>query len=228
MSLFSIADLHLSLNPKTNKAMDVFPGWIDYVDKIKLNWSKIVKPTDTVVVAGDISWAMDLNEAYEDFNFLDSLPGEKLILKGNHDYWWNTMKKMQDFLNENDFKSIKILHNNSYFSQGKFICGTRGWFYDNPEDKKVLNREICRLKASIDSIFDKEKEPIVFIHYPPIYGNYYCDEIMEVLINYGIKKCYYGHIHGESSQNALIGTYYGIEFRLISADFINFTPYLVI
>jgi predicted phosphohydrolase len=151
MSLFAIADLHLSLG--TNKPMDVFEGWKDYVSRLQKNWRSIVGPDDTVVIAGDISWAMKLEEAVADFRFIDSLPGRKFILKGNHDYWWSTRKKIESFLAQNAFSSIGIIYN-SAAQVGKFaVCGTRGWLYDaeSAEDKKIVSREVGRLNASLDA-----------------------------------------------------------------------------
>ena len=228
MSLFTIADLHLSLG--TDKPMDIFYGWDNYLERITDKWNRLITDDDTVVIAGDISWAMKLSECEKDFAYLNSLPGIKILLKGNHDYWWDTVSKINRFLDENKFDTIKVLFNNSYESGDYAICGTRGWGLDceKNEDIKILNRECGRLKLSLDSACESNKEKIVFLHYPPIYGDNVCDEIVNILKEYSIKKCYYGHIHGKSGfRLAYEGEYKGIDFRLISGDRIGFMPVLV-
>ncbi len=228
MSLFCIADLHLSLG--TDKPMDVFQGWQDYTDRLLNNWNNIVKAEDTVVIAGDISWAMKLEECYNDFDFINNkLNGNKILLKGNHDYWWGTKKKIDNYLYDNGFDKIKILFNNSY-KIGKYnICGTRGWNLeiDSEEDEKILNRELGRLRMSLDSA-DKDGETIVFLHYPPVYGSLYCQEIFDIFNEYGIKKCYYGHLHGQKIiRYSYNGEYNGVNIKLISTDSTSFTPILI-
>lgn len=225
MSLFAIADTHLSLG--TNKAMDSFPGWKDYVSRIEKNWNKLITEKDTVVIAGDISWAMNFNELKADFAFINNLNGEKIIIKGNHDYWWNTVRKTEIFLDENGFSSIKILHNNSYEVCNASVCGSRGWLFDSDceHDDKVLKREINRIKLSLDSA--KCDEKIVFLHYPPVTTYAKCDEIISLLNDYGIKKCYYGHLHSEAARFAVDDTVGGIAFKLISCDRLSFMPMLI-
>ena len=228
MSLFAIADLHLSLGE--DKPMDIFAGWNDYVNRLKQNWETIITEKDTVVIAGDISWAMKLEETYVDFKIIDDLPGNKIFIKGNHDYWWGTKSKIDKFLSENNLNTISILFNNSYACDDFAVCGTRGWFLENdtPQDLKVLNREVGRLIASIESALKTDKEPIVFLHYPPYYYGTECKEIIDVLVKYNIKKCYYGHIHGKKNiRNAFEGEYKGINFKLISCDKVAFMPVLV-
>lgn len=225
MSLFAIADTHLSFG--TNKPMDSFPGWNDYIERIEKNWNKIVTADDTVVIAGDISWAMNFDELRADFEFLNNLNGTKIIIKGNHDYWWNTLKKMNEFIDENHFDTIKILFNNSYTVDGISVCGSRGWMFEGEDehDEKVLNREVGRLKLSLDSAESENK--IVFLHYPPITTDSKCDEILSVLKQYGIKKCYYGHLHGKAAKIAVDDRVDGIDFKLISCDRLSFIPKLV-
>ena len=228
MSLFAIADLHLSFGH--NKPMDIFRGWNDYAQRIEKNWRSLITENDTVVIPGDISWAMRLNETIADFSFINSLPGKKIILKGNHDYWWDTKKKMEGFFQEHNFDTLSILFNCAYMVENYAVCGTRGWFYDaeKDENKKILNREVGRLKKSIKDAKKTKLEPIVFLHYPPVYGNNECSEILEILVENNIKKCYYGHIHGTSSfKKAVIGEYKGIDFHLVSSDYINFMPVLI-
>ena len=221
MSLFAIADLHLSLG--VDKPMDVFPGWAGYVEKLEKNWRENVRPEDTVVVAGDISWGLDISEAKEDFAFLDRLPGTKILLKGNHDLWFSTKTKVEKFFAENGFSTLKILFNNAYEYGDRVICGTRGWMND-PIEKKVLLRECGRLRMSLEEGKKFGKEPLVFLHYPPVFGGGECYEILDVLLEYGIKQVYYGHIHGYSSGYAINGIRNGIDFRLISCDFVQFNP----
>ena len=225
MSLFAIADTHLSFG--TDKPMDSFPGWNDYVDRIEKNWNKIVTDDDTVVIAGDISWAMNFDELKADFDFIERLNGKKIILKGNHDYWWNTSKKMNDFIELQRYKTISILFNNSYDIDGVSVCGSRGWLFDvdDEHDEKVLNREVGRLRLSLESAVNDEI--IVFLHYPPVTTDTKCDEILNLLKEYGIKKCYYGHLHGIAAKKAIDDVVDGIEFRLISCDRLGFIPKLI-
>ncbi len=228
MAVYAIADLHLSLG--CDKPMDIFKGWKDYLERLENNWRSLVTDDDTVVVAGDISWAMKLEECYEDFKFLNSLPGTKILLKGNHDYWWATKKKVDQYLCDNNFDTIKILFNNSYEVDGIVICGSRGWYYDadTQADIKVINREVGRLKLSLDSVNNKSTTPTVFLHYPPVYGDIECEEIMSALLSYGIKECYYGHLHGaHTHKNAVTGMYKDINMHLISCDYTGFMPVLV-
>lgn len=226
MSLFVISDTHLSFS--VDKPMDIFGGWSDYVSRLEKNWRAIVNEDDTVVIPGDISWAMSLEETKEDFAFLHSLPGKKIILKGNHDYWWTTKKKMDNFLDENGFDSIFILHNNAYICGDFALCGSRGWFFDaGAADKKVLLREAARLERSIEAAEVSGLEPIAFLHYPPVVGTQRCDEIFEVLIKHGIKRCYYGHLHGEANRSITKVTIEGTTFELVSADFLQFCPQII-
>lgn len=225
MSLYTIGDPHLSFG--VDKPMDIFQGWGNYVEKLKENWLEIVGEDDTVVIAGDISWGMTLDEALLDFKFIDSLPGKKIILKGNHDYWWNTKTKIEKFFAANDITTISVLFNNAYLVENFAVCGTRGWYYDAhaAHDEKVLNREVGRLKMSIESALKLDGEPVVFLHYPPAFADGECPEIMNVLLEYDIKRCYYGHLHGKRiSSLAVTGNYKGIEFKLVSCDNTQFKP----
>ena len=225
MALFTIGDLHLSFG--CDKPMDVFPGWKDYTARLEQNWRAVVSDQDTVVIAGDISWAMKLEETEADFSFLESLPGKKWLLKGNHDYWWTTRKKMEAYFKEKGFSSLGILFNSAETVGDVSICGTRGGFYDaeSDADKKILNREVGRLNTSIALAKATGKEPVVFLHYPPVYGGMECQEILQVLLEQDIKQCYYGHIHGGfAAQKAVTGYYKGIDLHLISCDFTGFRP----
>ena len=227
MSLFAIGDPHLSFS--CDKPMDIFRGWDDYVARLEKNWNSVVTENDTVVVPGDISWAMGLENAKKDFEFLNNLNGKKIILKGNHDYWWNTMNKMNSFLSENEFESIKILHNNSYKISDFAVAGTRGWFYDDTceADKKVILREAGRLQTSINEAKKLGGEVIVFLHYPPISATQKCDEILNVILENDIKRCFFGHLHGFVPPENTFIEYEGVKFTLVSADKLNFCPKII-
>ncbi|MBR4626351.1 MAG: metallophosphoesterase [Ruminococcus sp.] len=232
MSLFVIGDLHLCFSDPS-KTMSIFNGWQDYQEKIEKNWLERISAEDTVVLAGDISWGMSLQQALPDFQFIDRLPGNKIVLKGNHDYWWTTMRKMEDFLSAEGISTISILHNNHYPYGEYGICGTRGWVNgtDNSgqQDEKVLRREVQRLETSIKSAVGAGLEPLVFMHYPPIFANNFNYDILDVLYRYRIKRCYYGHIHGRSAHELCVqGEYDDIDFHLIAGDFLQFAPELVL
>ena len=240
MSIFAMGDLHLSTNQKTNKSMEVFgKRWLGYMDKIKKNWEAVVTNDDTVIIPGDISWAMNLEEALEDFLFLDSLPGKKLIGKGNHDFWWTTNQKMHRFFEEHDIRSIHILNNNAYIVEDSIICGTRGWFLDEKQQvavgsvdyTKIVNREVIRLKLSLDEAVKLQKQeeeatgkslPIaVFLHFPPVWLDFICREFVDVLHEYNITECYFGHIHGMYNHPRSFD-FEGISMTLCSSDFLDF------
>ncbi len=228
MSVFVIADPHLSFG--TEKPMDIFRGWQDHTDRLKASWESIVSPGDTVVIPGDISWGMTPEEAREDLRFLDSLPGRKIIGKGNHDYWWGTMKKLREFAEENGFATLDFLFNNAYRADDIAVCGTRGWFFDDKAQnaEKVIKREAGRLSLSIEEALKLGGEPVAFLHYPVVYEAGVCEELLEVLKKYGIRRCYFGHIHGDKSGKYAKYTYDGITFSLISADFLAFCPKKII
>ena len=227
MSIFALGDTHLSLSD--NKPMDVFPGWGNYLERLEKNWRAVVQPEDVVVIPGDISWAMSLEGAAKDLAFLHALPGTKILMKGNHDYWWATAKKMNEFFEVQGFTSLKVLFNNAYRFGDFTVCGTRGWFYDaeTDADKKVLMREQGRLRMSLDAARALGGEPLVFLHYPPVSVVQECTELTEVLREAGIKRCFYGHLHGPSRQFAMLGDYRGVEFSLVSADHLGFCPKLL-
>ena len=209
--------------------MDIFRGWTDYTDRLKKNWNNVVGENDSVVIPGDVSWAMNVDDAKKDFAFLDSLNGTKYILKGNHDYWWNTMSKMIRFLNDNGFDSIKIIHNNAYSVEGFALAGTRGWFYDDSagDVHKVILREAGRLRASLKAASELGGEIIAFLHYPPLNENQRCNEILDVLAEFPVKRCYFGHLHGFVAPGCAKIEDNGILFNLVSADYLGFTPKLI-
>lgn len=235
--LYVIADLHLSTAETTNKAMDVFGRrWNGYTEKLKKNWSAVVAPEDNVVVPGDISWALTLDEAKYDLHFLDSLPGHKYISKGNHDFFWSTAAKMDAFFKVEGISSVSLLHNNAYVCEDFILTGTRGWYQDascenmpeNTDFEKLVAREAARLKISLDAgkkLADANpgKETLTFLHFPPIWGGLRCEPILSLLREYGVKRCYFGHIHGNYTAPASFEDG-GIRFSLIAADFLNFAP----
>lgn len=227
MSIYAIADLHLSFS--SPKPMDIFgDNWRNHEQKIKDDWIKKVTNKDLVLLPGDFSWAIDLEETYKDFEYLNSLSGKKIMLKGNHDYWWNSLKKLNEYMEKNQFKDISFLYNNSYEFEENIIVGTRGWVLNSneEEDKKILNRELLRLELSItDGIkkYGEDKDIIVCMHYPPTNKNFLeKSEFMKIMQKYNVKKCIYGHLHGESHSEAVEGNIGKIELKLVSADYLNF------
>lgn len=228
MALYAIGDLHLCLGAP--KPMDIFGGaWVGYMEKLEQGMSCITE-NDTTVLLGDLSWALGLQEAKADFAWIDRIPGRKIILKGNHDYWWSTASKFYKFCEENGFSNQFILNNNCYEYDGYAICGTRGWFFEEERsgshDEKVFKRELIRLETSLKAAGDQPK--IVFLHYPPKYKGYECPEILELLQRYDVRRCFYGHLHGGSHGLAMEGVWDGVDFRLVSADKLQFKPYPVI
>jgi predicted phosphohydrolase len=231
MALYAMADLHLALSIP-EKTMAVFDGWHDYMELIRENWLKIVREEDLVVLPGDISWAMKLEETEADFGFIDALPGRKVLIKGNHDLWWSTRKKIEDFLKAKGFDSISIVFNDHYVYDEKYaVCGTRGWV-DMPGESNnelVQKREAQRLDTSIKSAEAAGLEPLVFLHYPPVYASSTNPDILEVLKAHSIKRCWYGHIHGKKGHRAAFqGEYEGISFTMISGDYLHFFPYRIL
>ena len=228
MALYAIGDLHLCLGAP--KPMDVFGGaWTGYMEKLEQGMS-VIKEEDTLVILGDLSWALDLATAKADFAWIDRIPGKKIILKGNHDYWWSTASKFYQFCDTNGFSDQFILNNNHFEYDGFAICGTRGWFFEEEKsgqhDEKVFKRELLRLEASLKSAGDLPK--IVFLHYPPRYRGYICQPIIDLMQQYNVRRCYYGHLHSASHALAVEGLWDGIEYRLVSADRVNFQPVSVI
>lgn len=225
MAIYTIADLHLSFN--TDKPMDVFgQNWQNYEEKVKQDWELKVKEEDTVILPGDFSWAMYLNETEKDFEFVNKLPGRKILLKGNHDYWWTTVTSMRKYIKEKGFENIDFLYNNSYEYENKIIVGTRGWnISEEQEDIRLTKREVHRLELSIrDGIskYGEDKEIIVFMHYPPVTKKYVNTDYMKIMKKYNVKRCFYGHLHSTSIQDAVEGEVDGIRLKLVSSDALNF------
>ena len=232
MALYTIADLHLS--SEVDKPMSIFGArWTGHEEKIRTRWGSLVCENDTVVIPGDISWAMTLRDAAGDFMFIESLPGRKIISKGNHDYYWTTAAKMTKFFGELGIRSISLLHNNAY-TEGDFaICGTRGWFIEeklqgghfDTDYEKLVARECMRLDASLRAghELDPSAEPIAFLHFPPVFGEFVCTPLIDVMKSHGVKRCYFGHIHAKYNIPQTT-VYDGIQMILISADYLDFTP----
>lgn len=225
MSIFTISDLHLSFG--SNKPMDIFRGWDNHTERLLANWNRLVKPEDTVVLPGDFSWGLKLEDTKADFDFLNKLNGKKILLKGNHDLWWSTVKKLKEFFNNNKIENVEILFNNTIIAENYAIAGTRGWFYDDKAEKKIIAREVGRLEKSLEEAEKTGLPILVFLHYPPVYGNQVCEEIFDVLKKHNIKKVYHGHIHGLGLNNA-VKEYDGVNFELISCDCIDFTPRFIV
>ena len=228
MALYGIGDLHLSLG--ADKPMDIFGGlWKDHQEKLREAFSPL-GPEDVCVILGDLSWSMGLEAAAADFHFLDELGGQKLLLKGNHDYWWNTAAKIESFFRRENIRSVRILHNNCYTYGDLALCGTRGWFFEEEtgkaHDRKILQRELMRLEASLKAAGERQK--LCFLHYPPRYGDdYVCREICQLLRQYGVEECYYGHLHGKARTRAVEGPEDGVRYALLSADHLDFRPRLI-
>lgn len=236
MAIYSIADLHLS--GAVNKSMDVFGRrWQGYVEKLTARWRALVEEDDTVVVPGDVSWAATLEEALPDFQLLDTLPGKKLIGKGNHDFWWQSMAKMNRFLEERSLNSIRFLYNNAYAAENKILCGSRGWYVEErlqqkernaPDYSRIVAREAGRLELSLREAEALRTETgaeeiLVFFHFPPVFGGFVCREILDVLKRHGVARCFYGHIHG-MYQIPPRAEFEGVDMTILSADYLDFTP----
>lgn len=236
MAIFALSDTHLSQN--LDKEMDVFGRrWERYTEKLISGWKSVVGPSDTVVVPGDISWGMTLSDASMGLRLLDQLPGTKILGRGNHDFWWGSAKKMKEFAAAQGLHTLQFLYNNAYLVENRLIVGTRGWFYDekmSPKDTdfdKIVAREAGRLELSIQSGLrlegaEKAEEMLCFLHFPAVFKGQVCGELISVMKKYGIRRCYYGHIHGVYDI-APETVFEGITFRMISADYLSFVPHLI-
>lgn len=224
MSIYAISDLHLSFN--TDKPMNVF-GWGEYEKIVKEDWIKKVTSNDLVLLPGDFSWEMKLENTYKDFKYISELPGKKLLLKGNHDYWWTTLKSMKEYINSNNISKVDFIYNNSYEFENKIIAGTRGWnlITETLEDDKIKRREAIRLENSIkDGLlkYGQDKQIIVCMHYPPITKENQKNIFTDIINKYNVKMCVYGHLHGKSQENALEGIYNKTEYKMVSCDYTGF------
>ena len=229
MALYAIGDLHLSLGAE--KPMDVFGGrWQDYMEKLDRGLS-VLQDDDVIVLCGDTSWGMTLDQALPDLAYIDRFPGMKILVKGNHDYWWTTAAKMNSFFERHGLTSLRILHNNCWFYGGIGLCGSRGWFYEEgvhggEHDRKIMNREVQRLETSLRAAEDAERK-LVFLHYPPRFHRFVCHDIIRLMAAYGVTDCYYGHIHGAGHALAFTGQENGVRYHMISSDHIGFAPALI-
>ncbi len=228
MAIFAISDLHLSLGG--NKPMDVFGSrWENYEERMQENWNKVVTADDLVVIPGDISWAMYLQETEKDFAYIHNLNGHKLLLRGNHDYWWTTLNKMEEFVREKNYSTIHFLKNTGFLWEDTAICGTRGWSIahsgSSSEDKKIYERERQRMILSLEDARQlPAKEVLAAFHFPPVDQTGISCGFLDILQNYGVQKCLFGHLHAEAHRNAPQGEYHGIHLKLVSCDYLNFTP----
>ncbi len=230
MSIFAVADLHLSMAPGIDKPMDIYgPRWHEHTARLERSWRDLVCDEDTVIVAGDISWGLKLEDAKYDLDWIDSLPGHKVFLKGNHDLWWSGITKLN-----NMYDSITFLQNDCYEAEGVVICGTRGWLTpDNDdfttEDEKIYKRELLRLKSSLEAgkaCMEKcsGKEMLGIMHFPPVSKATAFSGFQQLFEDYGVKRVLYGHIHGEDGfRNIIRGSHHGVMYELISLDYLNCT-----
>lgn len=227
MAIYAIGDLHLSFS--TDKPMDVFgDNWLDYENKIKKNWLDKIKEEDCVLIPGDISWALNLDNASEDLNWINSLPGKKIFVRGNHDYWWSSLKKMND-----KYPDMEFIQNNYTTFDDYCICGTRGWIFPNEvkfsdEDEKIYKRELLRLRMSLDSALKSGCEKIIaMIHFPPIFDGE-TSGFSDIFEEYSVEKVIYGHLHTEESfKDGFVGIKNGVEYILASSDYLDFDPIII-
>ena len=231
MSLYCIADLHLS--EASGKPMDVFgKSWQGYRNRIIDEWNACVGSDDTVVIPGDVSWGLTLDEAIPDLKMIDSLPGRKILIKGNHDLWWQSLTKISKALKDNGMETLSFLQNNAVRIGDYTVCGSRGWFNDGKKApsgsdiKKITAREAIRLEMSLSDGEKKGGEKYVFLHFPPVYGGFVCEPIISVLKKYGVSRIWYGHLHNVPDVPQTI-YHDGIEMVMISADRLGFRPYLI-
>lgn len=228
MSIYAISDLHLSFS--ADKPMNIFGDkWNNYTDRLYENWQKSVQKDDVVIISGDTSWATYLDDCYADFNFINKLNGKKIIIKGNHDYWWTTLNKMNSFINENSFDSISFMQNNTVIHNSCAICGTRGWTIKTPNcselNEKIFEREKRRLILSLEEAKRyNPKDIIVALHYPPCEKENDNIDFLDIMNQYGVKLCVYGHLHAHSQKRAITGVCEGVELRLVSCDYLEFMP----
>lgn len=237
MAIFTMSDLHLSLS--ADKPMDVFgSAWSNYTERIRNEWNSSVGEGDTVFVGGDISWAMNLEECYKDFEYINSLSGFKVLLKGNHDYWWESVTKMNRYLSDNSFATMSFMQNTAMLTDDVLICGSRGWILPGDSgfsdgDRKIYDRELKRLELSFDDgerlLKLKNASPekrVCILHYPPFTREHAPDSgFLYMMKRYSVTHCIYGHLHAKAARCATEGEIDGIVFKLVSADYLNFRPH---
>lgn len=236
MRLFAIADLHLA--EAANKPMDIFgPRWERHVDRLRAHWEDQVSPGDTVLVGGDISWANSLEEALPDLTLLDRLPGRKILLRGNHDYWWTSLQKNRDFCRDKGLDSLIFLRNDALEASGFHICGTRGWILPTDEDfgqadEKIFRREMIRLDlslAQLSALRKKEgrKKTITLLHYPPLDEEGRPSALCGLMEEGGVDLCLFGHIHHRAPYYESRPVQAGIRYIMVAADQLRFSPLLI-
>lgn len=230
MAIYAISDLHLSLG--TNKPMDIF-GWGDHTGIIKENWIRKIRYDDYVLIPGDISWGINLEEADPDFAFIEALPGTKIMIKGNHDYWWSTRQKFERHCKEKGYKSLKMLHNNMYEADGYAICGSRGWKPADDdgfskEDKKIYHRELERVRNSLKEGSKTGKKIITMLHYPPFDTNHDPNDFSRLLDEYGVSICIYGHIHSKANDSWKNENIDNMKYHLVSCNIVDFDPVRIV
>lgn len=230
MSIYAIGDLHLSFSPEVEKPMDLFGNaWKDHAERLKKNWLELINTDDTVIIPGDISWGLRLSEAMPDLEWIDSLPGKKVIFKGNHDLWWQSISKLNNL-----YDSICFVQNTAYEAEGYYICGSRGWIGPGHDDfkepdAKIYRRELMRIQMSLDDAKRQGAEKIIgALHYPPSSGSKVGSSITDMFQAAGAEQVVYGHLHGADSQRSgLKGIYNGVEYKLVSLDYLNCRPLLI-
>lgn len=230
MSIYAIGDLHLSFSPEVEKPMDLFGhAWKDHAQRLKQHWLELVKPEDTVIIPGDISWGLRMSEAIPDLDWIDALPGKKLIFKGNHDLWWQSVSKLN-----NMYDSLYFVQNKAVEVEGYYICGSRGWIgpgHDDykESDEKIYKRELMRIQMSIDDAKRQGAEKIIgVLHYPPSAGNTVGSSITDMFKECGAEQVIYGHLHGpDSHRSGLKGNYDGVEYKLVALDYLKCRPLLI-
>lgn len=229
MAIYAISDLHLSFG--TEKPMDIFSGWSRHTEKIKEHWERKIKPCDTVLIPGDISWAMNFDELSNDLRWLDALPGRKIVMRGNHDYWWATMNKLNRYLEENEFQSISFLYNNAYLIENTWVFGSRGWLLPenqqfSAEDRTILEREYGRLALSFEQVKREEGQKLICLfHYPPFCGEK-GSHFLDFMAKHQVDECLYGHLHGRSAED-YDNVLKGVHCRLVACDALGFDPILI-
>ena len=238
MSIFALADLHLALsNPE--KSMDVFGSrWEGYIDRVRDNWINTVTDADTVLIPGDISWATYVDKAEEDFRFISELPGQKLLSRGNHDFWWTTMRKMEEYFAEKGFTNLQFVRTNVIEADGCLISGTRGWMIESrdslegSDNRKIYERERLRIQMCVDKLNevdpDHSRKHILMIHYPPITAKLEFTDFAQLIADGGVDICVYGHLHGKAHKKAFEGDFGGAKFICSSADYVEFCPVKIV
>ena len=231
MNIFAIGDLHLSFDERIQKPMDIFgPSWVNHHEKVRKNWEDKVGEEDLVIIPGDVSWGLRADEAMADLRWIHRLPGRKVITKGNHDLWWTSVTRLNRL-----YDDMTFLQNHCYMTaEGIAVCGTRGWICPGTEgfdehDEKIYNRELLRLEFSLKEAEKAgAKMTIAALHYPPTNDKLQGSGFTRMLEDYNVQMCVYGHLHGKDAfKNGIKGVFNGIEYRLVSLDYVEGEPQLI-